>query len=71
MLRLAGISDPEVRAGRIVALETKIAQAHWTRVQRRQVENLYNPMAKAELAAKMPGFGMPFSTPPASPASSG
>jgi putative endopeptidase len=56
MLRLAGISDPEGRAARIVALETKIAQAHWTRVQRRQVENLYNPMTKAELAARMPGF---------------
>jgi putative endopeptidase len=56
MLRLAGIADPEGRAARIVALETKIAQAHWTRVQRRQVENLYNPMTPAELAAKMPGF---------------
>ncbi|HEX8125134.1 MAG TPA: M13 family metallopeptidase [Allosphingosinicella sp.] len=56
MLRLAGISDPEGRAGRILDLETKIAQAHWTRVQSRQVENLYNPMTMAELPAKMPGF---------------
>ncbi len=56
MLRLAGITDPEARAERIVALETKIAEAHWTRVQRRQIENIYNPMTKAELAAKMPGF---------------
>jgi putative endopeptidase len=56
MLRLAGISDPEGRAERIVALETKIAQSHWTRVQRRQVENLYNPMTRAELPVKMPGF---------------
>jgi putative endopeptidase len=56
MLRLAGLSDPEARAQRIVALETKIASSHWTRVQRRQVENLYNPMNRPELAAKMPGF---------------
>ena len=56
MLRLAGISEPEARAQRIVALETRIASSHWTRGQRRQVENLYNPMNRAELAAKMPGF---------------
>jgi putative endopeptidase len=56
MLRLAGIADPEGRAGRILDLETKIAESHWTRVQRRQIENLYNPMTKAELATKMPGF---------------
>ncbi|HET9637708.1 MAG TPA: M13-type metalloendopeptidase [Allosphingosinicella sp.] len=56
MLRLAGISDPDARAGRILDLETKIAESHWTRVQRRQIENLYNPMTRAELPAKMPGF---------------
>ncbi|HEX8571474.1 MAG TPA: M13-type metalloendopeptidase [Allosphingosinicella sp.] len=56
MLRLAGISEPEARARRIVALETRIASSHWTRLQRRQVENLYNPMTRAELAAKLPGF---------------
>jgi len=56
MLRLAGIADADARAERIVGLETKIAESHWTRVQRRQIENLYNPMTKAELAAKMPGF---------------
>jgi putative endopeptidase len=56
MLRLAGISDVDARAERIVALETRIAEAHWTRVQRRQIENLYNPMTKAELGTKMPGF---------------
>jgi putative endopeptidase len=56
MLRLAGTADPERRAERILALETKIARSHWTRVQRRQIENLYNPMTRAGLAAKMPGF---------------
>jgi putative endopeptidase len=56
LLRLAGIPDPERRAERILALETKIARSHWTRVQRRQIENLYNPMTRAELAAKLPGF---------------
>jgi putative endopeptidase len=56
MLRLAGMAEPEAMAGRIYALEEKIAKAHWTRVQSRQIQNLYNPMTKAELAAKLPGL---------------
>jgi putative endopeptidase len=56
MLRLAGFSQPEARAERIVALETKIAEAHWTRVQQRQIDKIYNPMTIAELGTKMPGF---------------
>jgi putative endopeptidase len=56
MLRLAGISDPDARAQRIYDLEKKIAQAHWTQVEQRQVEKLNNPMNKAELGARMPGF---------------
>jgi putative endopeptidase len=56
MLGLAGIADAEAKAGRIYDLEAKIAQAHWSRVEQRQIEKLYNPMTKAELASKMPGF---------------
>ena len=56
MLRLAGISNPAVRAERIYDLEKKIAQAHWTKVEQRQVEKLNNPVMKGELATKMPGL---------------
>jgi putative endopeptidase len=56
MLRLAGIADPEGKAQRIYDLEAKIAAAHWTRVEQRQIEKLYNPMTKAQLASNMPGF---------------
>ncbi|HEY0414213.1 MAG TPA: M13-type metalloendopeptidase [Allosphingosinicella sp.] len=56
MLGLAGIPDAEAKAGRIFDLETKIARAHWTRTERRQLDKLYNPMSQAELAAKLPGF---------------
>jgi putative endopeptidase len=56
MLNLAGIADAEAKAQRIFDLETKIARSHWTRVQSRQFDKLYNPMTPAELAAKMPGF---------------
>jgi putative endopeptidase len=56
MLRLAGISEPEARAKRIYDLEKKIAETHWTRVQQRQFDKLYNPMSQAEMATNMPGI---------------
>ncbi|MBA2921186.1 M13 family peptidase [Sphingomonas sp. MAH-20] len=56
MLKLAGIADADAKAERIFDLETKIAKTHWTRAQSRQIEKLYNPVAKAELATKMPGL---------------
>ena len=56
MLRLAKISDPEGRAQRIFDLETKIAAAHWSRVESRQLDKLYNPMSAADMAKNMPGF---------------
>ncbi|WP_431850560.1 M13 family metallopeptidase [Allosphingosinicella sp.] len=59
MLKLAGYSEPEARAQRIFDLEKKIAQAHWTRVQQRQIDKIYNPMTLAQLAAAAPGFDFP------------
>ncbi|MFL6862154.1 MAG: M13 family peptidase, partial [Allosphingosinicella sp.] len=59
MLRLAGVSEPEARAQRIYDLEKKIATAHWTRVQSRQIDKLYNPMDAAQMSASMPGFDFP------------
>jgi putative endopeptidase len=56
MLTLAGLSDPAGRAQRIYDLEKKVAQSHWTRVEQRQIEKLYNPMSSADLATNMPGF---------------
>jgi len=56
MLKLAGQPDPAGAAQRIYDLEKQIAQVHWTRAEQRQVEKIYNPMATADLAAKMPGF---------------
>ncbi|MBS0502738.1 MAG: M13 family peptidase [Proteobacteria bacterium] len=56
MLKLAGIADADAKAQAIYDLETKIAKTHWTKVQSRQIEKLYNPVAANELAAKMPGL---------------
>jgi putative endopeptidase len=56
MLKLAGIPDADAKAQRIYDLEARIAKTHWTRAQSRQIEKLYNPVASAALAAKMPGL---------------
>ena len=59
MLKLAGIADPAAKAQRIYDLEKKIATAHWTQAQSRQIDKLYNPVAVGDLATKMPGFDWP------------
>jgi len=44
------------RAGRIVALETRLAAAHWDVVRRRDADLSYNLRAFAELMTTAPGF---------------
>ncbi|HUP47967.1 MAG TPA: M13-type metalloendopeptidase, partial [Thermoanaerobaculia bacterium] len=56
MLRLVGWDQPEKNAAAIVALETKIAEAHWTRAESRNRDKTYNPMTVAELEKNAPGF---------------
>jgi putative endopeptidase len=56
MLRLAGWDEPEKNAADIVAMETKIAAAHWTRSESRDRDKTYNAMTRAELEAVTPGF---------------
>ncbi|HSP17423.1 MAG TPA: M13-type metalloendopeptidase [Thermoanaerobaculia bacterium] len=56
MLGLAGWNEPEKSAADVVALETKIAEAHWTRAQSRDRDKTYNPMTVAELEKNAPGF---------------
>jgi endothelin-converting enzyme/putative endopeptidase len=59
MLRLAGISDPETRADGIIALERRIAEAHWTPERSRDVSQSINPMTPAQLQALAPQFNWP------------
>jgi putative endopeptidase len=54
MLRLAGIADPEAKAQRIFDLETKIARSHWTRVESRQIDKLYNPKSRPSSLPRYP-----------------
>jgi putative endopeptidase len=56
MLRLIGWDEPEKNAGDIVAMETKIADAHWSRAESRNRDKTYNPMTIAELEQNAPGF---------------
>ena len=56
MLRLAGRPDPDGAARRVFELEKQIAQVHWTQVENRQIDKIYNPVPTAELAKRMPGF---------------
>ena len=56
VLTLAGIKDAKSRAARVLALETKIAQAHATRLESQEVKNANNPWPRAEWARRAPGL---------------
>jgi putative endopeptidase len=56
LLNLVGWSDPDSSAAAVVAFETRIAQASWTKVEQRDTEKLYNPMTPAQLQDFAPGF---------------
>ncbi|HEY0598777.1 M13 family metallopeptidase [Brevundimonas sp.] len=55
-LELAGWPDHEQAAADIVAFETRLAEQHWTAVQNRQIDKIYNPTTVADLATSAPGF---------------
>ncbi|MCD2325394.1 M13 family metallopeptidase [Sphingomonas sp. IC-56] len=56
VLTLAGELNAAARAKAIVAFETRIAQAHWTRIDSRDANKTYNKMTVAQLARTAPGF---------------
>ncbi|MBI1213096.1 MAG: hypothetical protein GC190_16655 [Alphaproteobacteria bacterium] len=56
MLKLANYPDAAKAADAIVAVEHKIAEAHWPNEKRRDVELAYNPRTLAELKTSVPDF---------------
>ena len=56
MLGMGGWANPEQAAAKVVALETQIANAHWTRAESRNRDKTYNPMTLAQLQTAAPGF---------------
>ena len=55
MLTLANIPEAPAKAAAIYDLEEKIAKAHWTQVEQRQVEKLYNPVARTGIEGQYAG----------------
>ena len=56
LLGLTGWPVPKVHAAEIVALETRIAEASWTKAQQRDLPKLYNPYSPSDLHSFAPGF---------------
>ncbi|HVP44530.1 MAG TPA: M13 family metallopeptidase [Terriglobales bacterium] len=56
MLKLAGFSEPERRAARIIELEHAIAEKHVSLADNQDVHKANNPWKRADFAAKAPGL---------------
>lgn len=56
LLGLIGWPDPKNNAAAVVAFETRIAEASWTKAQQREIEKIYNPVAANDLGKLTPGF---------------
>ncbi|MGQ0588685.1 MAG: M13 family metallopeptidase [Sphingosinicella sp.] len=59
LFRLAGVADPESRADGVIALERRMAEAHWAPERRRDIRQIYNPMNREQLNALAPQFDWP------------
>ncbi len=56
LLHLIDWPDADTCANDVVAFETKVAEASWTKVQQRDPVAIYNPMTIAALQKHAPGF---------------
>jgi putative endopeptidase len=56
LLTLVGWPEPEAKAAAVVAFETRVAEASWTKAQQRDIERMYNPQTQTELVALTPKF---------------
>ncbi|WP_414676547.1 M13 family metallopeptidase [Methylibium sp.] len=59
LLALVGETDTEAKARAILALETELARAQWTRVELRDPVKAYNPMDVKQLMALAPQIDWP------------
>ncbi len=55
MLTEAGLRGPRARAKGVLDFETRLAEGHWSRVEQRDREKIYNKMSLAELIELAPG----------------
>jgi endothelin-converting enzyme/putative endopeptidase len=56
MLKLAGFSDPDARAARIMELEHAIAEKHWNLDDDQDIHKADNPWKRSDFSAKAPGL---------------
>ena len=56
LLALAGDAQPEPHAALVLALETRIAQAQWSRDEAADPQRAWNPMPPSDVARLAPGF---------------
>jgi putative endopeptidase len=56
MMSLAGQPNAAARAAAVLAFETGLAKAHWTRIDSRDADKTYNKLTVADLARTAPGF---------------
>jgi putative endopeptidase len=59
MFRLAGLSEPDARAARVLALETAIAKQQISLADSEDIHKANNPWHPADFAAKAPGLDWP------------
>ncbi len=55
-LRAIGWEDANAEADKIVAMETRIAEAQWSTIEDRDANKTYSAMTPAQLKARAPGF---------------
>jgi putative endopeptidase len=55
-LGLAGVPDPAAEAGRVLAVETRLAELQWTAAQDRDATATYNKFTVADATARTPGL---------------
>jgi putative endopeptidase len=56
MLKLAGFSDSDARAQRVLELEHGIAEKHWSLAEDQDVHKANNPWKQSDFAVKAPGL---------------
>jgi predicted metalloendopeptidase len=56
MLEAGGVKTAKADAAAVLAIESALADAHWTKVENRDAVRTYNRVAVSELAARFPGL---------------
>ena len=58
ILSLAGHDDAQSAAARVVGLETMLAEHHWTKVENRDADKVYNPFTDVELTSLLSNLNL-------------